>query len=570
MIENKQVYRSFSAVNERSAGPLFSSGNSSIELLMGDEVLQLLDDIRFLGEWKQLYHNCPWATVFQSPSFVVTWYRIYQNEFIPVLIKTEYAGKLAALLTLAIDKNGLITGAGANQAEYQVWLTADANDESFIKNALRELRRFFPGKKIFLKYIPAGVSLVFTKKDPTWKKHCFVKTSPQALMTIDDTHFTNELKKKNRREKINRLKRLGALTFERIRDYSLFVSVFDELALQSDFRKGAMYNKLAFKSDPFKKQFLLALFQQNNLHATVLKLNDKIIAANVSIGGGRQLHLQGLNSFDAAYARYSPGIIHFLMLGKLLAEEGVHIFDLTPGADGYKDLLATDYTVAHTLSIGNKYHRFTNRMQAGVNGYVKNTAAVLGVQPGTLKKWRMRFIQQKEKCMQVARQGLASGVANFFNGLKRQSKATTYWIVQKEVAAPGAIQVHTNDLNDLLAIDIRDLRYSRQQFLAGAMHRFEEGAFCYSWSEEGQLLGCVWISNGKVAMTESGNTDEAKGETFSLCALYCHQEGRKRFPLFLQSVAHELGVDHQHNELYIITNCHEDGLFEKAGFRKTK
>src|SRR5687768_18143535 len=54
------------------------------------------------------------------------------------------------------------------------------------------------------------------------------------------------------------------------------------------------------------------------------------------------LHLQGINSFAAAYARYSPGIIHFLLLGKLLAEEGVAVFDLTPGADAYKDTLATD------------------------------------------------------------------------------------------------------------------------------------------------------------------------------------------------------------------------------------
>jgi CelD/BcsL family acetyltransferase involved in cellulose biosynthesis len=558
------------ATKIKTIGTFSPPVSGSIELLMGDEVLQLLEDIRFLGEWNQLYHHCPWATVFQSPAFVVTWYRIYQNEFFPILIKTEHAGKLAGLLTLAGGKNGLITGAGANQAEYQVWLTADANDESFIRNALLELRRFFPGKKILLKYIPAGVSLVFTKKDPTWKKHCFVKTSPQAVMTIDDTHCTKELKKKNRREKINRLKRLGALTFERIRDYKLFVSVFDELALQSDFRKGAMYNKVAFKSDPFKKQFLLSLFQQNNLHATVLKLNDKIISANVSIGGGRQLHLQGLNSFDAAYARYSPGIIHFLMLGKLLAEEGVEVFDLTPGSDGYKDILATDYTVAHTLSIGNQYHRFTNRLQSGLNGYVKNMAAALGIQPDTLKKWRMRFMQQKVQCMQLARQGFASAVVYLFNRLKKQSKATKCWIFQKEMAASGTIKIQKDNLNDLLDVDTHDLRYTRQEFLADAMHRFEEGAHCYSWAEEGRLLGCAWLTNGTPAMTESGNRDEAKGDTFSLCRLYCHPKGRKGFPLFLQSVAHELAIDQPHDKLYIVTNCNEDLLFAKAGFRPSK
>jgi CelD/BcsL family acetyltransferase involved in cellulose biosynthesis len=546
-----------------------SPASGSTALLTGKEVINLLEETRFLDDWNQLYHSCPWATVFQSPSFVTSWYRIYQHEFIPILIKTEYAGKLTGLLTLAIDKKGLITGAGANQAEYQVWLTADANDETFFTNALLELRRSFPGKKILLKYIPAGVSLVFTKA-PGWKKRCFVKTSPQAVMTIDEAHCTNELKKKNRREKVNRLKRLGALTFERISDYKVFVSVFDELALQSDFRKGALYNKVAFKTDPLRKQFLLSLFGQNNLHATVLKLNDKIIASNVSIGGNRQLHLQGINSFDAAYARYSPGIIHFLMLGKLLAQEGVNVFDLTPGADGYKDTLATDYTVAHTLTIGNSYHRFINNLYAGLNRYFKNTAASLGIQPGTLKKWRMRFALQKEKFRQVARQGFTCWPAFVFSQVKRQRKATKCWAVQKPAPASGLLNIQKDNLNDLLDFDPHELRYSRQEFLAGAMRRFEEGAHCYSWAGEGRLMGCAWIANGKPDITEPGNGDEAKGETFSLCGLYVHRKGRKSFPLFLQSVMNELAVDHLHDEFYIITNCNEDLQFEKAGFRRSK
>jgi hypothetical protein len=363
---------------------------------------------------------------------------------------------------------------------------------------------------------------------------------------------------------------LGTLSFERIRDYQKFVSVFDELALQSDFRKGAMYNKLAFKTDPFKKPFLLSLFQQSNLHATVLKLNDKIISANVSIGCGRQLHLQGLNSFGAAYARYSPGIIHFLMLGKLLAEEGVDIFDLTPGADGYKDTLATDYTVAHTLSIGNTCHRFTNHLQAGANRYFKKAANAIGVKRDTLKKGRRRLTLYKVKFVNVARQGFTSLFALFFDILKKRGTTTTFLVVQKAVPVSGLLNIQKDSLNDLLDFDTQDLRYTRQEFLADAMHRFEEGAYCYSWVEEGRLLGCAWITNGTPAMTESGNRDEAKGDKFSLCSLYCHRKGRKSLPLFLQSVAHELVVDHPHDKLYIVTNCNENGLFEKAGFQPSK
>jgi hypothetical protein len=541
---------------------------ASIELLAGEDVITLLEDACFRDEWNRLYNSCAWATVFQSPSFVVTWYRVYEDQFFPILIKSEYAGNLTGLLFLAMDKNELITGAGTNQAEYQVWLTEHANDDSFIKNALEELRKYFPKNRILLKYIPAGVALDFVQNDPVWNKRCFVKESPQPVMTINDDHFTNELRKKNRREKINRLKRLGALSFERISDYAAFESVFDELALQSDFRKGAMYNKVAFKTDPLRKQFLLTLFAQNSLHATVLKLNDKIISANVSIGANRQLHLQGINSFDAAYARYSPGIIHFLMLGKLLAEEGTAVFDLTPGADAYKETLATDHSVAYTLSIGNNYHAVANRLNAALNRYIKSATSSVGIKGDTLKKVRRNFTLQKEKMRNAARQGLPSLFTFFFSRLKKRSKTSKCWVVQQGFTGSGLLRIRKDDLNNLLDFDQRDIRYSQQEFLAGAMHRFEEGAHCYTWAQDGLLLGCAWVASVSGAIADYKFGSETEGFIISFSGLYCHPKGRSQLSLFLQTVANELAIDNSHEKFYLVTDCEEDRAFEQAGFRR--
>jgi CelD/BcsL family acetyltransferase involved in cellulose biosynthesis len=544
--------------------------NRSTELLQGAAVFNLLEDPGFLDEWNRLYKICKWATVFQSPSFVTTWYRVYGNEFLPMLIKTEYGGKLEGLLTLAIDKNGLITGAGTNQAEYQVWLTANANDESFITNALLVLRRVFPQNRFLLKYIPAGVPLGFTKKDSAWNKRCFVKESPQPLMIINDDHLTRELKKKNRKEKVNRLKRLGALSFEKISDQAAFASVFDELALQSDFRKGALYNKVVFKTDPLRKKFLLSLFEQNNLHITVLKLNDKIIASNVSVSGNGQLHLQGINSFDAAYGRYSPGIIHFLFLGKLLAEEGVNIFDLTPGADAYKDTLATDYSVAYTLSIGNDYHGLINRLKFRLNSFGKKTAAIIGIKRDTIKKGRRRVTLYKAQLMHIARQGFGSLFSLVVNKLKTQSKTSTCWAVQKGFATSGLLKIQKDNLNDLLDFDQRDVSYSKQEFLAAAMKRFEEGGHCYSWAEDGLLLACVWVDNVSASTAEFKYGRETAGIFISFTGLYCHPNSHKQFSLFLRSVANVLSLGNPHDKFYLITDYNDEKSFAAAGFSQLK
>jgi hypothetical protein len=252
---------------------------------------------------------------------------------------------------------------------------------------------------------------------------------------------------------------------------------------------------------------LLALFRQNNLHATVLKINDKIIASNVSARGEGRVHLQGINSFAAEYAKYSPGIIHFLLLGKMLAEERVEVFDLTPGADAYKDMLATEYTVAHTLSIGNRYHGAVNRLRSRLNGYLKKAAALAGMPAARLKKWKRVIDLYKVKCRHMIKQG--------FRAIKNQGGQPSF-----PCTHAGLLNIQQDCLKDLLDFDTREIRYSQQEFLAGAMHRLEEGGHCYTWAENGVLLACAWVTN----------------ENDSLCGLYCHPEARKQFPLFLQLV----------------------------------
>ena len=546
-----------------------SPGKGSTELLMGPPVLKLLEDVSFMQEWNDLYNACPWATVFQSPAFVATWYNVYRG-YLPILVKTETDGKLTGLLTLAKDKKGLITGAGANQAEYQVWLTADEKDETFIKTSLAKLYKFFPANRIQLKYIPASVPLHFTQKDSPWRKRCFVKTSPQPVMVINEDHFNSELKKKNRREKMNRLKRLGELKFERITEYNEFSEVFDELALQSDFRKGAMYNKIAFKTDANRKTFLLSLFEQQLIHATVLKINDKIIAANVSIGSNRQLHLSGINSFAAALARHSPGIIHFLMLGKLLAEEGADVFDLTPGADAYKEILATDHTVAYTLSIGNKNHKTLNRLQLGLNSLFKRSASLAGIKPEALKKAKKNYMLFKDKVVHVAKQGILQSSTYLINKLKPNKKTSKCWAVQKVNATSGVFNLQYDDLKDLLNFDNREIRYSQQEFLSDAMRRFEEGAHCYTWTDNGLLMGCAWIANMQSANNGYSYGNETEDFILSLSGVYCHRKGRKGFPYFLRSLANALALDAIQNKLFIVTDYNDDRSFELAGFQRLK
>src|SRR5687767_11402528 len=87
-----------SNISGAAAEPFVSS---AVELLLGEEVFELLSDEAFQTGWDTLYQACPWATVFQSRAFVTTWYRIFQNEYLPVLLKAGPPDQPTGLLTLA-------------------------------------------------------------------------------------------------------------------------------------------------------------------------------------------------------------------------------------------------------------------------------------------------------------------------------------------------------------------------------------------------------------------------------------------------------------------------------------
>jgi hypothetical protein len=258
------------------------------------------------------------------------------------------------------------------------------------------------------------------------------------------------------------------------------------------------------------------------------------------------------------------------MLGKLLAEEGAEVFDLTPGADAYKEILATDHTVAYTLSIGNKNHKTFNRLQSVLNSLLKKSASLAGIKPETLKKAKRNYTLFKNKFVHVAKQGILQSSTYLINKLKPGKKKSKCWAVQKENAASGVFNLQYDDLKDLLNFDNREIRYSQQEFLSDAMRRFEEGAHCYTWTDNGLLLGCAWIANMQSAINGYNYGSETEDFILSLSGVYCHRKGRKGFPYFLRSLANALALDAIQNKLFIVTDYNDDRSFELAGFQRLK
>ncbi|MFD2247990.1 GNAT family N-acetyltransferase [Pontibacter ruber] len=512
---------------------------TSTKLLVGEEALQQLTDVCFQDNWDNLYRACSWGTVFQSRAYVTTWYQFYQKEYLTVLVKAEHEGELTGLLTLAQKKDGVFVGAGDTQAEYQVWLSLYSG-ESFMQQALLQLHKYFPKARLHLKYIPATTKIGFLNNNAEWRNRCIIRPHRQPLLHIDDALITQQLKKKNRREKINRLNRLGELKFERITDFELFQHVFDDLASQYDFRKGAMHNRYFFRTDEQKKDFLFSLYRQNLLHATVLRLGNEIIASNVGLMGKNWVHLQGLNTHSPLYAKHSPGMLHFLMMGKLLAEERIEVFDLTPGLDSYKDGLATDYATVHELVVEKVFSSFKRRATIILNEYVKKSGSLFGIKASSLRKAKLASLQAINTI-----NGLRGhSIRILANHLRNKINPAQYFLFQNDsfkkcwLYKSNKVKLNKNNLSDLLNYEQRGSLQTRWEFLEEAMHRFEVGEHCYSWSEQGQLLGCAWVGAADQAAQRVLLSQLPEGVVL-VQGIYCHPAAYDRLLSFLAAVVRE-------------------------------
>lgn len=329
---------------------------NELMLDVGEEAWALLSQDLFLTDWDALYKACPWTTVFQSRAFVATWYKTYRSKYLPIIIRAVYDGKLTGLITLAAPASGNkghIVGAGQFEAEYHAWLTDASDDGSFIKAALSKVQQQFPHFAIHLRYIPPQAPLQWVSEQ-YWKKRSVVYAVSRPLMDMNDPGRDKMFRKEEFRSKLNRLKRLGQVEFERVTSKDHFAAIVKELIVLYDFRRGAMFNKNLFKEEPLKADFLMGLFEQNLLHVTVLKVNGQIFASIAATTMNDQLHLCGINVHIPFHAKYfSPGFVHFILLGQQLAKEGVAVFDLTPGGDFYKKRMAIRHDQVYELMITN-------------------------------------------------------------------------------------------------------------------------------------------------------------------------------------------------------------------------
>lgn len=461
--------------------------NKGVQVESRDQGWNLLTSPSFQAAWRQLYNDCPWATPFQSPCFVLSWLDVYKKEYSPLVV-CEWSdnGSLKGLLILARGEDERsLSVAGGHQAEYQTWLADDSR--TFIVDALSAVEQQIPGFRLIFRNIPDNASSEALFNSREFRGRCEVLQHDRPLWKIDSDELASSLRKKSNKSRLNRLKRHGNLSFKRIVDAEEFSSALDPIIPFYDLRQGAVNDSYPFLHDGKKKPFHTRLFSDcpELLHVTVMTLDDQPISMHVGIQSKDAVHL-AIIAHSPMLARYSPGKIHLLLLASRLIEEGTPCLDLTPGGDPWKERYASEHDSVQTLTIysSNSIKRADRVTSSALDG-IRSTLRAFGISPLTARR----------QVMKLARPNVHAIKTKIAGSLWTDKEYRIY--VSESPREPDAEEglnhVQRNCIQHLLLFEPAEPWQSRQRFMQEALNRLEQGEHVYTIADDNVLQHYGWF-----------------------------------------------------------------------------
>lgn len=324
-----------------------SENQPQFDLLSGAGAWSFLKEDAEITKWSRLYTDCTWATEYQSPQFLRTWFDVFESRFDPLIVReTDASGDTSGLLFLALskDQRRLIV-AGGGQAEYHGWLSVPGNSHDFIQRAIALAQQNY-GRMVRFTNLMRDVPIAALVAHAQTAKQIITNHDSRPLLDVRHRESLEAvLRKKGNKSKMNRLKKLGALEFQRISTIEEFEACIDDIARIFDERQ-KVHNGVTVFDNPLHRDFPLEYVRRHPDLSRVftLKLDEKIIGALIG-HKCRDALVIDIIAFDLEYQKYSPAKFVIYLAALELNKEEFTYLDLTPGDEWKKQYQSTNEVV---------------------------------------------------------------------------------------------------------------------------------------------------------------------------------------------------------------------------------
>jgi RimJ/RimL family protein N-acetyltransferase len=476
---------------------------------------------------------------------------------------------LHGLWTLAWNsRSGVLTHAGARQAEYHGWLASPGEGGHFVGAAWRALCAALPVADLHFRYLPARELLDSLDSDPWLHERLRWRAVPRPLMRLDADEIRKSMAKKSNKSRLNRLKRLGGLDFRQVTDAEELERVLPTLISCYDFRQGAVNQTSPFREDANKLDFHRAMFDAGlpTCHLTLTCLDGVPIAGFWGAVSDHMLHLAML-IHSPQLAEHSPGKLHLQQLAESLLDTGIDTIDLTPGGDPWKERFANAHDEVYELYL------FAQPGQARAHDRRASLEAALKAGLGHLSLKPAQLRNAMAKLRRLRPQTLARRIAGW---VSERRELRIYRLAVGEVGERRHDpRVRANMIDALLGFEPGEPWQTRQGYLSSALARLEAGERAYTIAaEDGRLAHSGWLVPRQLQsrMSEVEQTLQLPPNSACLYDFYTDPASRGR-GLYGATLDHMLADSFADPSLeYVYISVLADNLasrkvIERAGFQ---
>lgn len=459
-----------------------SDVNAPVRIVEGSQAQAIVESVSLAWDWNRLLRECPWATVYQTLTWVRTWYRGYGADFRPVLaLDWEEGHELRGALALWYRSGDrLLTHAGDTTAQVQAWISRPGS--SFLGRALRALADRYAGADLELTGVPTradagppapGRGIRVTRRaGPEYRVH-------------DASRWAGGTVRGAARSGIYGLGDTGPLFLKVLRTRADVRSALTAATWFHDLRAGAETGHTPFRDDPRLQRCYLALADEDCVLGTALRRHQQVLAVQIGFRSRDRLHL-GLVETAPAFARTGISALHVGALLDVLHSEGPSLLEVGPevprtGSEGESRVRAV-----YSAQLGG-WNRLPPRISAAPHRAAPRAVCPLvdrfaGVPVSALVRKVLRRISR---------------------WWSARLEIQVFWLPLTSRQA----RAETGDLPDLLRRDhIPDLLtyrsggplgLSRQEFLRLSLQRLEAGSHVYTYVEQGKLFHVAWLNENQ-------------------------------------------------------------------------
>jgi CelD/BcsL family acetyltransferase involved in cellulose biosynthesis len=306
-------------------------------------------------EWRVLFEDVPAATPFQSPDWLLPWWRSFRPGE-PAILTARIGGKLAAIAPLYLERTG--SGArllplGISLSDYSDILVAPGAERAVLPALAGGVARLSPDVwRLDLGDLPGTATALSLPAPEGWRREDGPHEVCPVLDVVDWCASVPALRRRKLRMAQHRARRAGEVVFSSVSaaEAGRFLDALVALHAARWETKGGEGVLADARVVAFHRAALPRLIAGGLADCRILTIGGRLAGAYYGLRRGSHAYAY-LSGFDPAFTREAPGT---LLVGDAVERAcvaGLHVFHFLRGREAYKyDWGATD-SVTWRLSL---------------------------------------------------------------------------------------------------------------------------------------------------------------------------------------------------------------------------